>query len=219
LLDVLDPSVRDAVLGHLRPREYKRGQVVFNDGDHGDCLHLLQCGRIVVQAVTVAGQSISLRVVQPGEFFGELALVHPNHRHLGRAVALETSQTFALYRRDFEDLRARSPNVDRLLVTALAERVRTTSRLVVELLRPPEARLWNQLFVLAEAYGDEPIRMSQDDLAHTAGTARQTANRVIQEGVRRGILSVDRRAIRVLDAGAVAVLASDVSGSRPSTNA
>ena len=41
--------------------------------------------------------------------------------------------------------------------------------------------------------------MSQDELARTVGTARQTANRVLQEGVRQGALAVERCTIRVLD--------------------
>jgi CRP/FNR family cyclic AMP-dependent transcriptional regulator len=199
LMDALEPSLRDAVAERLRPRTYRRGQVAFNDGDHGDCLHLLECGRMSVTVNSFDGQPIIVRVVHPGEFFGELALVHPDHRRLGRVCALEPAETFALHRSDFEELRADCPGLDRLLVTALAERVAMTTRLLAELSRPPGARLWRQLANLADDYGDEPIRMSQDELAHTAGTARQTANRVLQEGVRRGALTVERCTIRVLD--------------------
>lgn len=203
LLDVLDAAARKTLVSRLHRREYKRGQVVFNDGDIGDYMHLLQRGRVDEEMMTLDGHVVSLRVVQPGQLFGELALLHPNSRRLGRARALEPTETLVLYRRDFDELRLHSPSVDRFLVTALAERVTSTSRLVVELIRPPESRLWRQLAMLADAYGGEPIRMSQDELAHTAGTARQTANRVLAEGVRRGILTVDRCAIRVLDRASI----------------
>jgi CRP/FNR family transcriptional regulator, cyclic AMP receptor protein len=208
LLDVLEPDVREAVVPRLRRREYKRGQVVFNDGDLGDCLHLLQSGRVVIQLVTMTGQTIILRVVHPGEFFGELALVHPDGRRLGRVCALEPSQTLVLHRKDFEELRSMCPTMDRLLVSALAEHVATISRLAVELIGPPEFRVWRRLAALAEAYGDEPIRMSQDELACAAGTVRQTASRVLHDGVRQGILTVERCEITVLDRVAVNAMAS-----------
>jgi CRP-like cAMP-binding protein len=160
-----------------------------------------------MQLTTLAGQAITLRVVQPGEIFGELALVHPDRRRTGRVCALELTETSALYRDDFDDLRQRFPGVDRLLIAALAERVVRMSQLAVDLLLPPEDRLWRRLAVLADAYGDEPIRMSQDDLARTAGTVRQTANRVLQVGVRQGILTVERGAVTVLDRAAVEQLA------------
>ena len=207
LLDALEPAERDALVAHLRPRQYKRGQTVFNAGDRGDCLYLLQSGRLVVQATTTDGHTISLRIIQPGEFFGELALVHPDRLRVGRACALELSDTLALYRHDFEDVRLRHPGVDRFLVMALADRVIRTSELVVEMLMPPELRVWSRLAVLAVAYAPEPIRMSQDDLAHAAGTVRQTVNRVLRLGVRENLLSLERGSIHVLDLAGVERLA------------
>jgi DNA-binding XRE family transcriptional regulator len=49
--------------------------------------------------------------------------------------------------------------------------------------------------------------MTQDDLAHAAGTVRQTVNRVLQEGVRRHILVLERGLIQVLDRDAVDAMA------------
>jgi CRP/FNR family transcriptional regulator, cyclic AMP receptor protein len=207
LLDTLAPAERDALIANLRRRRYKRGQTVFNDGDPGDCLHLVQSGRVYVQVTTFSGQTIILRVVQPGEYFGELALVNRGNQRTGRVCALEATETLVLYRHDFDEVRLRHPGVDRFLVTALAERVIQTSELAVESLLPPKIRVWRRLVALAAAYGDEPVRMSQVDLAHAAGTVRQTANRVLQHGVRLGVLSLERGAIHVLDRDAVDQLA------------
>ena len=208
LLEVLDAVDRQALVRRLRPRHYSRGQVVFNDGDLGDCLHFVQGGRVDVQLASLAGHAITVRVVHPGEFFGELALVNASHRRTGRVTALEATNTLALYRSDFDELRRSHPGVDRLLVTALAERVRVMSALALELLLPAEERVWRRLLVLAEAYGSDPIRMSQDDLARSAATVRQTANRVLQRGARMGVIAVERGAIRVIDRAALVLLAN-----------
>ncbi len=178
--------------------------MLFNDGDPGDCLHLVRSGRLDVQATTPAGQTVMLRVVHPGEVVGELALVRQDHRRTGRVSALEEAQTSALFQRDFEELRREHPSVDRFLVGALCERVVRTSELVLDLLQPPEQRVWRRLAILADAYGDEPIRMSQDDLAHAAGTVRQTVNRVLRAGAQDGSLLVGRGVVRVVDPSMVA---------------
>ncbi len=204
LIDAVGPAEQEALRARLRTRSYGRGQVVFNDGDPGDCLHIVESGRLDVHVTTTAGQTISLRVVQPGELVGELALVHPDNRRTGRVQALEPTVTLALYRSDFEDVRRRHPAVDRFLVAALAERVIRTSELAVELMLPPEHRLWRRLARLADAYGDQPIRMSQVELAQGAGTVRETANRVLQIGVREGVLTIERGTIHVLDRAALA---------------
>ncbi len=207
LLDELDEQVRDALITRLRPRRYKRGQVVFNDGDIGECLYFVQSGRLDMQVTTTDGRAMTLRVVQPGEFFGELALVHPDRLCIGRVCALEPTELLLLHRHDFEQLREGHPGIDRFLVVALADRVIRTSKLVVEMLLRPEDRVWRSLSTLSSAYQSEAIRMTQDDLAHAAGTVRQTVNRVLQEGVRRHILVLERGLIQVLDRDAVDAMA------------
>lgn len=180
---------------------------MFHQGDVGDSLHLVQTGHLEVQAVIETGQAMTLRVVHPGEMFGELALVQPEYHRSAQVSALEPATTLELRRRDFELLRIAHPSVDRFLVAALAHRVLRTSELVSEMLLPPEARVWRRLAAFADAYGDEPIRMTQDVLARAAGTARQTANRVLRLGVERGVLAVERGEIRILDRVALARLA------------
>lgn len=100
----------------------------------------------------------------------------------------------------------RTPGFDRFLVSLLADRLISTGKMVGELLESAEKRVWHSLEMLADAYGDDPIRMSQDMLAQTAGTVRQTANRVLQIGVRDGVLSLSRNQIRVLDRAALGEL-------------
>jgi CRP-like cAMP-binding protein len=203
LLLSVGATERDAITACLRTHRFARGQTVFNDGDRGDCLYLVQSGRLDVQVSTRAGQLVTLRVIQPGELFGEMALVHPDNRRTGRVTALENSELAALFRRDFEMLRRTIPSVDQFLVAALAERVIRTSELAVEMLLSPETRIWKRLAVLADAYGTDPIAMSQETLAQAAGTVRQTANRVLQAGVRDGIVALGRGTIVVLDRAAV----------------
>lgn len=181
---------------------------MFNDGDRGDSLYLVESGRLDVQSETASGHVITFRVIHPGEVFGELALVHPSNRRVGRVRALEATTTWVLGRRDFDEVRTSHPSVDRFLVAVLAEQVVRTSALAVELMLPPETRVWRRLAVLAEAYGDEPLVMTQDALAEAAGTVRQTANRVVNAGVRLGVLEAGRGVIRVLDRDAVERIAT-----------
>jgi CRP/FNR family cyclic AMP-dependent transcriptional regulator len=206
LLDALGPVDRAALEARLRVVRYRRGQAVFNDGDPGDHLYLVRSGRFDVQFSTAAGVTVVVRVVQPGEFFGELALVEENARRTGRVTALEDSEALTLRRADQDELRESHPGVDRVLVAALAERVRRMTEFTIELLMPPEQRIWRRLAVLADAYGSDPIRLTQDDLARIAGTVRQTVNRVLNHGVRDGVLEIGRGELRILDRERVAQL-------------
>lgn len=96
LLDLLDEPLRAATAARLRARSWRKGAVVFNDGDEGDCLHVVVSGCFAVQASTPDGAVVVLRLVHPGQFFGELALVNPEQPRIGRVTALETGETAAL---------------------------------------------------------------------------------------------------------------------------
>ena len=203
LLESVDEIERSAIRSCLRRRTYSKGQTVFSDGDRGDALFIAETGRLEVLTSTLDGQQFTLRVIHPGEMFGEMALVHPDSRRTGQVRALEESALLALSRSDFDAIRRVHPGVDRFLVAALAERLVRTTELAVQMLLPAETRVWKRLSVLADAYGDAPIRMSQEVLARASGTVRQTANRVLQIGQRDGILLLERGSIRVLDHAAI----------------
>ena len=199
----------------MRPRRYRRGDVVCNHGDLGDSLWLVESGRFDVQLATPEGQVMVVRVVHPGDFFGELALVHPHSRRIGRVSALEPSVAHVLHRNDFDELRRDHPGVDRLLVAALAERIEATNELAVELLRPAEVRIWRRLRTLAEATVDgDRVCVSQDDLARMSATTRQTVNRVLGTGEAGGVLRRGRSRIDIVDRAALDRLAAGLGGDR-----
>lgn len=207
LLAALGDEHRRSIESRLTVRSYARGRVVFDDGDRADALYLVDSGRFDVQVVTPAGTIIVLRVLHPDEFFGELALTHPLTRRTGRVTALEPSKVRVLRYRDFEELRAADAAIDRLLVNALASRVRDMSAQIAELLMPAEQRVLRRLAVLADAYGGD-VRLSQGELARMTGTVRQTVNRVLAEAERDGAVVRRRGAVRVIDRAILEQLAS-----------
>src|SRR5215210_7167345 len=119
------------VIAIARRRSFERGEVVFHEGDPADCVHLIAKGRFAIRITTPLGDTAMLSVRGPGESFGELALVGPESVRSASVAALEPGATHAVYRGDFERLRREHPDVDRLLVSLLADQVRQLSRLVV----------------------------------------------------------------------------------------
>jgi CRP/FNR family transcriptional regulator, cyclic AMP receptor protein len=204
LLELLTERERERLSDRMITRRYRRGEVVCNHGDVGDSLWVIASGRFDVQLTTPEGHVVVVRVLQPGEFFGELALVRPNSRRVGRVAALEPSVVHVLYRGDFEEVCRSHPRVERLLVAVLADRLEATNELIVELLRPAEVRIWRRLRVLANGTENgRGIRVSQEDLAHMSATTRQTVNRVLGAGEGAGVIRRARGCIDVVDAGAL----------------
>ena len=54
-------------------KEYKEGEVIFRQGETGDCMYVIQKGE--VEAVAESdGRSVKLRTMGENDFFGEMAL-------------------------------------------------------------------------------------------------------------------------------------------------
>ena len=208
LLAPLTEDDRREVMRGTRRRRFKRGEVVFHDGDPGDTLHMVTAGHFGVRVTTAVGDTALLRVLGPGDHFGELSVLDPAPRN-GGIVALDPAETMSLHRDDLTALRVSAPGVDAALTAALVIEVRRLSALLVDALYlPADRRVWRRLNELAGMYGARGevvvIPLTQDDLAQLAGTTRPTANRALRDGEDAGILRLARGRIEILDPGQVA---------------
>jgi CRP/FNR family transcriptional regulator, cyclic AMP receptor protein len=208
LLGRLTEDDRRQVLQHARRRKFRRGEIVFHEGDVGDALHLIASGHVAVRATTPLGDVSTFTVLGPGEVFGEGALLAPDSRRTGTVVALEPVETRSIGADEFGTLRREHPEVDRFLVEVLAAQVRRLStRLQEALFVPAETRVLRRLVELSASYrsrdGGVVIPLTQDDIASLAGTSRPTANRVLKAAEDDGVLSVRRGRIEVLEQAAL----------------
>ena len=204
LLDSLPKDERDAILGSARPRTFKKGEIIFHAGDPADTLHLIRSGHVAARMTTPRGDVATLSVMGPGEFFGEMALVSPGTPRSATIVALDATETLSVHEHHFDRLRRDNPDVDRLLVVALADEARRLSDHLMEaLFIPTQTRIFRRLLSLATLYGNEGepavIPLTQDDLASLAGTTRPTVNTVLKGAEESGFVALKRGRIEILD--------------------
>jgi CRP/FNR family cyclic AMP-dependent transcriptional regulator len=208
-LSRLSEEERRGVVAIARRRRFKRREVVFHDGDPGDSLHLVSRGHVAIRITTPLGDVATLRVLAPGEFFGELALIADAPRR-GSAVAIDDVETLSVHRDQLDALRATHPWVDRVLVEALATEVRRlASRLVEALYAPVEQRVWRRLAELTAMFGSPDassvrIPLTQDEFAQIVGTTRPTVNRLLRAAEADGVVQLSRGRLEVLQPAEVA---------------
>ncbi|HXK19306.1 MAG TPA: Crp/Fnr family transcriptional regulator [Polyangiaceae bacterium] len=103
-------------------RRFAAGTVLFRDGEPATEAFLLQDGR--VRLLKQAGRmERSLRVVRPGDLFGESALLRGAARS-STAVALDDVVTLAFDHATFEQVLATSPEVAGRVLNQLIRRMR-----------------------------------------------------------------------------------------------
>jgi CRP-like cAMP-binding protein len=198
------------ILSRSRRRKFKRGEVIFHEGDPADALHLVVSGRIAIRVTTALGDAATLDLTAPGDVVGEQALLPPTAPRSATAIAIEPTETMALSASDFAALRNEHPSVDAVLLALLARRNRAIAlRLTEALYVGAETRVLRRLLDIAETYAqpgaaEVVVPLTQDDLAGLGGTTRETVNRVLRREVERGILTLARGRITIVDRAALA---------------
>jgi CRP-like cAMP-binding protein len=206
LLASLDEAERDRVLRAARRRSYARGDVLVNEGDPSDSLHLVGSGRLAVRVSTPDGDNATINLLGPGDYFGELSLLEgrPSVRS-ATIVALEPAETLSLSAGEFRDLRARHRAADQLLLALMAQRIEDLSaRLLEATYDGLERRVHRRLMQLAELYDDGGggpvvVPLTQEHLAELVGGTRPSVNQVLQKLVAEGVVQLGRGRVTVLD--------------------
>jgi len=100
------------------PREFAAGETVFAEGDSGSEMFGLISGTVELRK----GDQV-VRILEPGDTFGEMAIVSDAPRSL-TAVATEQSSLAAIDERTFLFLVHETPMFAVQVMRSLAERVR-----------------------------------------------------------------------------------------------
>jgi CRP-like cAMP-binding protein len=211
------PSWRDlAVAAGLDERElrarcvrrrFRRGEVVFHEGDPAGGMHLVEQGHVAVKLTTPLGEIGLIDILHPGDTFGEQSLVDGVGIRTATVVAIERAETLALDVRSFRELRQLGAGVDQFLLTVLGVRLQATSHQLLEALYlPAEIRVLRcveRLRIMFSADADSSIPLTQFDVAEMAGVTRSTANRLLRKAQESGLIRIARGQIDVRDVAAL----------------
>ncbi len=148
-------------------RRFSAGTVLFRDGEPATEAFLLQDGR--VRLLKQAGRmERSLRVVRPGDLFGESALLRGAARS-STAVALDDVVTLAFDHATFEQVLATSPEVAGRVLNQLIRRMRDAEdQIEILMLRDGQSKVVVALMKFAQ----------QEQLAAHADGARDVSGQI-----------------------------------------
>jgi CRP-like cAMP-binding protein len=181
-------------------------QVLFRKGDAGTHAYVIISGRLKVAAVGEDGKETVLRIMDPGEVIGEIALLDSQPRS-GTVTALEPAELLVIQRRDLIPFLEQHPKTAIKLLRALAERLRSISvqledRVFLKL--PP--RLAKKLLALSRNYGQPTaggvridLRLKQGELGEMVGTSRESINKQLRSWTRQGLVKSEKGYITILE--------------------
>lgn len=127
----------DIVMGLFQERQIKQNATIFTEKMPAEALYIVKSGTVKITMMAGEGEELGLLLLGPGEFFGELALVHEDVR-LVNARAETALDLLLLTRKDFQALLDLEPRVGARMLTVisklLAMRVKAYNERLKELL-------------------------------------------------------------------------------------
>ncbi len=186
----LSPSLRHDILRCAYVRRFKDGDLLSARGDTPQEWIACAKGAVRVSSTSISGKQITLTYVEPGIWFGDVAIfdgdqrTHDSYAH-GKTTLL------CVARADFQKILATHVELYEALMRLQARRIRQLFGLVEDLnTLPLRARLAKQLLHLVRSYGvpslsDETetrigLHLAQEELAQLLGASRQRVNQELK---------------------------------------
>jgi CRP/FNR family transcriptional regulator, cyclic AMP receptor protein len=182
--------------------QMERTKAFFSQGDPADCVFYLQRGRVKIYVVSPVGKEATIRLVSPGEFFGEKAMAAEPGLRLTTASAITACTALRMARPEFLRLMQCEPSFSQLFSSfLLACSLRTQADLVDQLFNRAEKRLARILLLLADSCqpdGEDMLILpiSQEALASMIGSTRPRVNAFMSRFRKLGYIEYNGR-IRV----------------------
>jgi signal transduction histidine kinase len=133
----LDSDFLREISVRMQMQRFANGDVIFREGNPGDCLYLVCQGAVRISKAMTGSQSETLSYVQPGSFFGEMALIDGQPRSAQATAAADDTSLARLDNAMFEHILQRAPSAFHMnFVRSIVERIRlANSHLITELTR------------------------------------------------------------------------------------
>ncbi|MFE4203331.1 SLC13 family permease [Aneurinibacillus aneurinilyticus] len=117
------------ILGKLGKINLVAGEVLFQQGDVGDSMYIIDSGKIELFSTTPDGENQSLAILEQGHTLGEMALLTGEPRS-ATAVAADNTELFVMDMITFQALIEENTTISTYFIRLLSQRlIQTNSRL------------------------------------------------------------------------------------------
>ena len=206
----LAPEQYDELAMIITDQEFKRGRIIFSEGDDGAGFYVVVTGLVKIYKLSPDGKEQILHIFGPGEPFAEVA-VFTGSSFPAHAMALEKSRVFFIPRASFVELIKKNPLLAMNMMAALSRRLKQFAHMIEELsLKEVPGRLAAHLLYLSGQQDDDHevrLRIGKAQLASLLGTIPETLSRILGKMNRQCLVETSGSVIRILDRPGLEALA------------
>ena len=181
----------------------RRGEFVYMPGDKADSVYFLKKGRIKLSVLSDSGKEIAIDIIQPGEMFGEFALIDESVRS-NMTQALDDVTILVFDKRDFVSLIKSQSNLALNYIRMVGDRRRRMEKKLSDITsKEVPARVCELLHELsanalpAGEVHQSLIPLTHQDVASLIGASRQTTTSILNDLMRCGFIELGRGWVRI----------------------
>lgn len=188
-------------------RKYRKGSVIFLEGEQGEGFHYLQSGKVKIVKMTDDGREHIINILSPGDLFAEVLLFN-NRAYPATAIAVDDSKVGVIKNSDLERLILGNNLLALQLIKALSQRLLFAQQKIKNLaLHDVTARTAETLLRLGAKHGrslangqiEITLDLSRQDLASLVGTTRETVTRTLSSLKKDRMIDFDIHKIVILE--------------------
>jgi CRP-like cAMP-binding protein len=205
VFSVLTPDEMILLKKNYTCQEYKKGDIIFKEGDKPAGLICLSEGKVKVFKEGVGGREQIVRMAKPVGFIGYRALF-AEEMHTATAVAIEDSVICIIHKETIYKLLRSNPELCLSIIKAFATELGFSNNRTVTLTQKHiRGRLAESLIFLKDTYGFEDdnctikIYLSREDIANLSNMTTSNAIRTLSSFAGEGVIGIDGRKIKILD--------------------
>lgn len=129
LFELLDDDELNELAASIDSRSLEAGETLFNAGDYGESLYIVDSGEIELSIKDTAGQKIVLKNAREDDVFGEISMLD-NRPRSATACALTDAELFVLDRDDLLLLFQKKPDAGLNMLAAMSGMLREADQLL-----------------------------------------------------------------------------------------
>ena len=209
----LSPSLRHDILRCAYVKRYKDGELITARGEPPEQWIACAKGAVRVSSTSISGKQITLTYVEPGIWFGDVA-IFDGDRRTHDAYAHGSTSVLCVAKADFKKILALHVELYEALLRLHARRIRQLYGLVEDLnTLPLRARLAKQLLHLVRSYGVPSLsdgsevriglHLAQEELAQLLGASRQRVNQELKSMEREETIRIEPGGLVICDRDAL----------------
>ncbi|GGA90725.1 Crp/Fnr family transcriptional regulator [Ornithinibacillus halotolerans] len=201
----LEEEQMNLIAESIKSVHLQKGEMLFRAGEKDDTLYIINSGKARIYHLSESGKEQLVRILNPGDFTGEVAIFQPGSIHENYAEAIQNTSICLIKREDLQKYLLEYPQISIKILSEVTMRLKNSEKQTTQVATENvESRIISFLAENVEkGSGNSPtvtLPMSKKDLASYLGTTPETISRKFTALEELGLITqLPKRKIKIIN--------------------